>query len=146
MALISCSECRGQVSDKAAACPHCGAPVTFVAVEPQPVPVQIVKPKSNLIWWVLGTPVALFAVFLVIGARTNPNSPSLRASVAKDECEKTAQKARVVVDCDKIATNIKSDLESPQAPGVTQADIDAALADGAAKAQKPYRAPVWPKP
>lgn len=27
MALIECAECSGQVSDKAAACPHCGAPV-----------------------------------------------------------------------------------------------------------------------
>ena len=26
MALIKCSECNGQLSDKAAACPHCGAP------------------------------------------------------------------------------------------------------------------------
>jgi hypothetical protein len=27
MALISCTECRGQVSDQAATCPHCGAPL-----------------------------------------------------------------------------------------------------------------------
>ncbi len=27
MALVKCGECGGQVSDKAAACPHCGAPV-----------------------------------------------------------------------------------------------------------------------
>ncbi len=27
MALISCTECGGTVSDKAQACPHCGAPV-----------------------------------------------------------------------------------------------------------------------
>jgi hypothetical protein len=27
MALFSCSECRGKVSDKASVCPHCGAPV-----------------------------------------------------------------------------------------------------------------------
>lgn len=27
MALVSCSECRKDVSDKAAACPNCGAPV-----------------------------------------------------------------------------------------------------------------------
>lgn len=30
MALIECSECNGQVSDKAANCPKCGAPVTIV--------------------------------------------------------------------------------------------------------------------
>ena len=28
MALINCEECGGKVSDTAAACPHCGAPVS----------------------------------------------------------------------------------------------------------------------
>lgn len=28
MALIQCRECSGQVSDKAASCPHCGAPLS----------------------------------------------------------------------------------------------------------------------
>lgn len=28
MALIQCPECEGKVSDKAAACPHCGCPIT----------------------------------------------------------------------------------------------------------------------
>jgi uncharacterized membrane protein YvbJ len=28
MALIKCSECGGHVSDKAASCPHCGAPIS----------------------------------------------------------------------------------------------------------------------
>ena len=27
MALITCPECHGQVSDKATACPHCGYPL-----------------------------------------------------------------------------------------------------------------------
>lgn len=27
MALINCQECNKQVSDKAASCPHCGAPI-----------------------------------------------------------------------------------------------------------------------
>jgi hypothetical protein len=32
MALISCSECDVQVSDKAMACPHCGAPINPIAI------------------------------------------------------------------------------------------------------------------
>lgn len=28
MALIACTECNQQISDKAAACPHCGAPTS----------------------------------------------------------------------------------------------------------------------
>lgn len=35
MAIISCSECGGQVSDKAAACPHCGAPIASVTPTPE---------------------------------------------------------------------------------------------------------------
>lgn len=31
MALIECGECNGKVSDKAASCPHCGAPVMQLA-------------------------------------------------------------------------------------------------------------------
>lgn len=29
MALINCSECQKQISDKAESCPHCGCPVSF---------------------------------------------------------------------------------------------------------------------
>lgn len=30
MALITCIDCRAQISDRARACPHCGAPVRAV--------------------------------------------------------------------------------------------------------------------
>jgi hypothetical protein len=38
MALITCSECDGEVSDKAAACPKCGAPVSLPPPPPQKGP------------------------------------------------------------------------------------------------------------
>ncbi len=34
MALITCPECHGQVSDKAAACPHCGYPLPSYQTDP----------------------------------------------------------------------------------------------------------------
>lgn len=34
MALIECSECGKEVSDKAAACPHCGAPINIEEAQP----------------------------------------------------------------------------------------------------------------
>ena len=38
MAMIFCSKCGKQISDKAAACPHCGAPnVAYAQSAPQPV-------------------------------------------------------------------------------------------------------------
>lgn len=51
MALISCSECGKQISDRADACPHCGAPVVS-AQQAQPVyaataPTQNVYGKSK---------------------------------------------------------------------------------------------------
>lgn len=46
MALVNCRECGKQISDQAAACPHCGAPLTN---RPQPTatPVIIIAPKSR---------------------------------------------------------------------------------------------------
>ena len=43
MALIRCGECQGQVSDKAAACPHCGAPVASV------LPSNVVGPRTFVV-------------------------------------------------------------------------------------------------
>ena len=37
MALIPCPECNKQFSDKASACPHCGAPKTITAGNPPPL-------------------------------------------------------------------------------------------------------------
>lgn len=41
MALIKCPECSREISDKAAACPHCGFPISKSSeLEPQPVTVN----------------------------------------------------------------------------------------------------------
>lgn len=37
MALIKCPECRGQVSDQAVACPHCGHPTAALATKKRAV-------------------------------------------------------------------------------------------------------------
>lgn len=54
MALIECTECKEQISDKADTCPKCGAP-------------QKRKGGSSIKYWV-GVPVALIAAFLAFGA------------------------------------------------------------------------------
>lgn len=41
MPLIKCYECQGQISDKATACPRCGAPQSVPAVSPS-------EPKKDL--------------------------------------------------------------------------------------------------
>ena len=40
MALINCKECGKQISDKAASCPHCGAPVNAAPAPQQAVDYQ----------------------------------------------------------------------------------------------------------
>lgn len=40
MALMKCSECDREISDKAAACPGCGAPVSVALKQPVPAAVQ----------------------------------------------------------------------------------------------------------
>jgi TM2 domain-containing membrane protein YozV len=62
MALISCAECSKEISDKAAACPHCGAPVasvaqsgpTFAAPASQPQTQLVKSAKSRGIYIILG--------------------------------------------------------------------------------------------
>ena len=67
MALISCTECGKQISDKASACPHCGAPVTA----PNEAAAEPVKKGPKLWLWV---PLGLVAAFLAVGI-VNGNSP-----------------------------------------------------------------------
>lgn len=47
MALIECGECKRQVSDKAPACPGCGAPIASAkASSPAPSPTATARPVS----------------------------------------------------------------------------------------------------
>lgn len=45
MAMIKCKECDKEISDKAGACPHCGAPL---AAQPAAAPNAIACPKCNI--------------------------------------------------------------------------------------------------
>lgn len=46
MAIIKCSECGGQISNKASMCPHCGNPIdSSPAVREVVVKSQVVNPK-----------------------------------------------------------------------------------------------------
>ena len=54
MALVQCSECSGQVSNLASACPHCGAPLKEGAAAR---PLVVTAPKSRSV-------AILLAIFL----------------------------------------------------------------------------------
>lgn len=64
MALIKCSECGREISDKAAACPGCGSPI---AGAPQVAHVQqvvqvVTMPKSRGVYIILGLFLGFFGI------------------------------------------------------------------------------------
>jgi hypothetical protein len=62
MALIACSGCRKEVSDQAAVCPNCGAPLT-------PIPDSVRSKRAGGTWGGIGF--ALIALGIVIGLVSN---------------------------------------------------------------------------
>jgi hypothetical protein len=47
MALINCSECNREISDKAESCPGCGAPVKAINVEKSNIPIKALYNRSS---------------------------------------------------------------------------------------------------
>ncbi len=93
MALTKCRECGGQISDKAASCPHCGAPVNT----PKPQPVKVVEqpPKSSHSPWFIGIIVVSIILFgMMSGFLPEEESASSNSSGYKSSAPKQAQKAK----------------------------------------------------
>lgn len=88
MALITCPECQKQISDKAPACLHCGAPLETTSATP------IVKASGGGMG--LGAKLALgglalFVAFLFLGA-----------SVSKEKSKAYAHRDVVEAECKKM--------------------------------------------
>lgn len=77
MALINCAECKKEVSDLAASCPHCGAPVS---VRP---PAATQSQGGGGWWkWLLGVPVGGFILLMIIGScAADPAKQSERSAI-----------------------------------------------------------------
>jgi hypothetical protein len=72
MALIECSECRRQVSDKAASCPGCGAPIaqtpaSSIRVSHSSGPVKV--ERTGAAWEGAGFLLIVAAIFVGIAGR-----------------------------------------------------------------------------
>ena len=85
MALVICSECGGQVSDKAKACPHCGNPMVRIVVRPKGAPRIIQGRKKPQMptkgYWIAALCVTAFLVALCLLGdifNTAPSSPPPR--------------------------------------------------------------------
>lgn len=61
MAFIKCGECRKKISDKAQACPQCGAPVVKGAAPP--------KKKTGLVTWIVATLFGFWVIFMFYAYR-----------------------------------------------------------------------------
>lgn len=87
MAIISCAECSGKISDTAATCPHCGAPGPKSDTATTMAPQDAVVKKSGGVWkWVLGVPVGLFVLFMGFGAMQPSNPEKTNARRAYEAC------------------------------------------------------------
>lgn len=111
MALIKCIECGAQISDKAAACVRCGAPVARNTVV-NALPVSVARvPRTWLWYWWLWGPLGLFAAFLILGAML----PERYAKAAESRriCQGLARGDPMLLrECDRIADEIGSAPES----------------------------------
>ena len=99
MALLACSECGKEISDKASACPNCGAPLSASketspisgAVSPPVSPPQSSKKSEKLKYIVLGIVIiAVISAFAGGEDDKNPSEPS--QSAASSATNATEQK------------------------------------------------------
>lgn len=81
MALIKCPECEKEVSDKAPACPHCGAPINQAKE-------KLKKAKKEPKQYGCGTLIVLAVVGFIIYAAVTPDAPK------KPQKPKTAAELR----------------------------------------------------
>lgn len=73
MALINCKECGFKISDKAAICVHCGAPVAAPAAGPAAAPAPA-KKKPKPLWARLLVPIVAAIITLLALIKTFPDA------------------------------------------------------------------------
>lgn len=68
MALIKCSECNKEISDKATNCPHCGCPVAEMDLpEEEKQEIEVVKEKGSGLFLTISFIISFIIFLLVIG-------------------------------------------------------------------------------
>lgn len=109
MALIICSECGKEVSDRAQACPNCGAPIsveigreTDIALQNQPLP-AIIPRKKNKVWIVI---LAIFIIIAVIASVIVGSLIFLRPQIACSSARKMISEGNYK-EAVKILSSIK---------------------------------------
>lgn len=121
MALIACSECGNQVSDKAPTCPHCGAPVAGTPAPPAPhVIVQHAPPAKKSSG--CGTLIVVVIVALILFAAIGQCSRESSSGIAVSPSSAPKPAARVRTAPEEWAA-IQKRWDPDAAPSVNHAGI-----------------------
>lgn len=117
MALMECSECGRQISDKAAACPGCGAPVESQPMAGQPAAetpaaeaaVPAVNNNRTWIYVVAALSVATVGwLALVLSAGGDPRAAAATGSKLNSEQK---QQARSIAFCEERYKEMNADRQ-----------------------------------
>ncbi|MBR0319371.1 MAG: zinc ribbon domain-containing protein [Spirochaetia bacterium] len=108
MALINCSECGKQISDKAYTCPHCGAPLDQSS--------KTAKPKKRKKKWLII--LIVLVIFALIGKMSESGSTGNNEATSEQKTEKTTEQKNITkkTETTKVETPIwqKFDLTEEQ--------------------------------
>lgn len=136
MALIKCSECGTEISDKAAACVKCGAPLQPVSINAVPV---VIRNEPRFKWWLWG-PLALVGG-AILWVQLTPEYIH-EANAFATVCKKLAGPDPIrAAECDRLrATRIIAAKQQQQ-------KIKEAIAEAKRQPQEPAKDPEpWPSP
>ncbi|HEL3748651.1 TPA: zinc ribbon domain-containing protein [Stenotrophomonas maltophilia] len=110
MALIECAECGNQVSDKAAACPRCGAPVnaapTIKAHIPPPARAVTFTPMT--VGAIILAVVAVFSLALFVRGFQRSNGAW---SQSQDTANEQAKDRRTIEFCEERYKEMNADRQ-----------------------------------
>lgn len=84
MAIITCAECGGKVSDKADTCPHCGAPVSRAketAAAGQTITTVQQTSKKLKMHTLISLSIGIIGFLMVIGTASAEQEPSALGSL-----------------------------------------------------------------
>jgi hypothetical protein len=94
MALISCKECKNQVSDEAKTCPNCGASVP--------------KPMSRWKWLILGVFTIVVAKCALTERFERPTEPPLSAAQIEENKRQEAEFQFGVIATKRVKNSLKN--------------------------------------
>ena len=135
MAILECKECKGKVSDTAATCPHCGAPVPTQepaqAAAPPATPTQKATGKKMSGWKITGLLFAAFIVVSCIGgmALEDPadgtaaaSNPEGVAAASKPAAPKPLDKIEALTACQMLIKGLVDDPKTTDVPYIEGSD------------------------